>query len=365
MRQTLGRRPFISRCAAAATVSLLANAGRAAPFVPVRDPQVVAFAPGGTLVATGCSGMTDGSFPPRPHPDVRKCGVVAVWDIETRKRVFRWETFGDLTRVAFSPNGTLVAACRLFATAEGLELDEVRVWDATTGRIAKILDRCHAFDFSPDGKQLAVLSRSRCVLYEVKDWNKERHIETLGGAAGIAFAADGLSLIGIVAAEDKYRLRRVELEKNTTTAESLALDLPFYRVAVAPDGSLLATGHDAGNVVLWDAATLEVRSRFQTGVRGLAHPFFSPDARLLAGGCQENGDVVIWNVADRQEVARHTFAKGSFRPQYSRQVDAVFRPERDPARFCFSPDGESFLAGCYGGILRAVSGGQELARFGD
>ncbi len=94
----------------------------AAPFVPARDPQVVAFAPGGTLVATGCSGMTDGTFPPRPHPDVRKCGVVAVWDIETRKRLFRWETFGDLTKLAFSPDGTLLAACRLFATDDGMEL---------------------------------------------------------------------------------------------------------------------------------------------------------------------------------------------------------------------------------------------------
>jgi WD40 repeat protein len=355
----------MTRCAAAATGALLINDVRAAPFVPTRDPQVVAFAPGGTLVATGCSGMTDGGFPPRPHPDVRKCGVISVWDIESRKRLFRWETFGDLTKLAFSPNGSLLAACRLYATGDGLKLNEVRVWDVTSGRVAKVLDRCHGFDFSPDGRQLAVLSRSRCAVYDVKDWNKERHVEPLSGAAGVAFAADGLSLIGIVAGEGKYRLRLIGLENGETRAESLTLEQPYYRVAVAVDGSLLATGHDGGNVVLWDAVALEVRSRLQTGVRGLAHPFFSPDAKLLAAGCQENGDVVIWNLADRQEFARHTFAKGSFRPQYTRPPEAVFRPERDPARFCFSPDGDSFLAGCYGGILRAVTGGQELARFGE
>src|SRR5262245_63784623 len=103
----------------------------AAPFVPARDPQVVAFAPGGTMVATGCSGLSDGSFPPRPHPDVRKCGVVAVWDVSTRKRLFRWETFGDFTKLAFSPDGRLLAVSRLFATADGIELDEVRLWDVT------------------------------------------------------------------------------------------------------------------------------------------------------------------------------------------------------------------------------------------
>jgi WD40 repeat protein len=135
-----------------ASAGALALAGRAAaaPFVPARDPQVVAFAPGGTMVATGCSGLSDGTFPPRPHPDVRKCGIVAVWDVATRKRLFRWETYGDFSRLAFSPDGTLVAACRLFDTDDGVELDEVRLWDVTTGRLSRILDRCHAFDFSPD-----------------------------------------------------------------------------------------------------------------------------------------------------------------------------------------------------------------------
>ena len=85
----------------------------------------------------------------------------------------------------------------------------------------------------------------------------------------------------------------------------------------------------------------------------------------MAAGCQASGDVVIWNLEDRQELARYTFEKGALRTYYNRQANALFRPERDPTRFCFSPDGETFLAGCYGGILRATRGGQELARFGD
>jgi WD40 repeat protein len=337
----------------------------AAPFVPPRDPQVVAVAPGGTMVATGCSGLSDGTFPSRPHPDVRKCGVVAVWDIATKKRLFRWETFGDLTKLAFSPDGKLLAACRLFATDDGIEIDEVRLWDVTTGRVVNVLDRCHAFDFSPDSRQLAVLSRSKCIAYELKDWKKEREIRPLGEAIAIAFSADGSSVIGILRDEGKYRLRLVAAESGETTAQSIGLDQPFYHIAVSADGSLLATGHEGGNIVLWDAQTLDVKSRMQTGVRGLAHPFFAPDARLLAAGCQETGDVVLWNLADRQEIARHTFDKGALRTYFNRPATALVRPERDPTRFCFSPDGESYLAGCYGGILRSTIGGQELARFGE
>ncbi len=344
----------------------------AAPFVPARDPQVVAFAPGGTLVATGCSGLTDSTFPPRPHPDVRKCGVVAVWDVQSGKRLFRWETFGDLTKLAFSPNGTLLAAARLFETGEGLALHEVRVWELTTGRQTKSLDRCHSFAFSPDGRQLAVLSRSKCALYEVKDWAKETLVKPLGGAVSVSFAADGQSLVGVVNDSGKFRLRLASLAAGQDTVgeapapiQSLALDDPFYRVAVAPDGSLLATGHDGGNIVVWDATTLDIRSRLNTGERGLAHPFFSPDAKLLAAGCQENGDIVIWNLTERQEVGRFTFEKGGLRTYLSRSADATFRPERDPTRFCFSPDGDAILVGAYGGILRATNGGQELRRFGD
>jgi WD40 repeat protein len=357
----LHRRQFV----AAGVATGIARSISAAPFVPARDPQVVAFAPGGTMVATGCSGLSDGTFPPRPHPDVRKCGVVAVWDVATRKRLFRWETFGDFTKLAFSPDGKLLAACRLFASGDGVEMDEVRLWDVTTGRVVKALDRCHSFDFSPDSRQLAVLSHSKCVVYELKDWAKERQTAPLGGAVAITYSADGASLLGIVSDEAKYRLRLVSLEAGDIRAQSLALDQPFYTIAVAADGSLVATGHEGGNVVVWDAQTLDVRGRLQTGVRGLAHPFFSPDAKLLAAGSQDTGDVVLWNLADRQEAARYTFEKGGLRTYYSRPASATLRPERDPTRFCFSLDGESFLVGCYGGILRATSGGQELARFGD
>ncbi|HEX5102311.1 MAG TPA: hypothetical protein VFV87_00770 [Pirellulaceae bacterium] len=346
--------------------------------MPARDPQVVAFAPGGTIIATGCSGMTDSTFPPRPHPDVRKCGVVAVWDVATRKRLFRWETYGDLTKLAFSPDGTLLAASRLFETPDGLALHEVRVWDVTSGRVVKSLDRCHAFDFAPIEPQIAVLSRSKCVVYDLQDWTKEKLVAPLGGAVSIAFTADGLSLIGVVKDEGKYRLRLTSVESNAAgetptprgagilpATQSQALDEPFYRAAVVADGSLLATGHGGGNVVLWDAATLDVRGRLQTGVRGLAHPFFSPDATLLAAGCQENGDVVIWNLQQRQEAGRFTFEKGGLRTYMQRPANATFRPEEDPTRFCFSPGGEAILVGAYGGILRATSGGQELGRFGD
>jgi WD40 repeat protein len=336
-----------------------------APFVPPRDPQCVAFAPGGTMVATACSGLSDETFPPRPHPDVRKCGVVAVWDLVSGKRLQRLETFGDVTKLAFSPDGTLLAASRLFATADGVSLHEVRLWDLATGRVTKILDRCHAFDFSPDGRRLAVLSRTKCVVYELADWSKERQIPPLGGAVAVAFSADGTALCGIVAAERRFAIRLCDLADGRELAQSRPLDEPFCSLAIAPDGQAIASGHDGGSVVVWTYPELDVRSRLRTGERGIAHPFYSPDGRYLGVGCQENGDVVIFDPRTGGEQYRYTFQKGSFRTHYQRGQDELVRPEKDPTRFCFSPDGQAFLVGCYGGILRATETGQEIKRFGD
>ncbi len=337
----------------------------AAPFVPARDPQCVAYAPGGTTIATACSGLSDETFPPRPHPDVRKCGVVAVWDVNTGKRLFRWETYGDITRLSFSVDGTLLAASRLFQTSDGVKLHEVRLWDVTSGRAVKVLDRCHAFDFSPDGQWLAVLSRSKCVVYELSDWTKERQIKPLGGALSVAFAADSTALLGIVGIDGQSAIRACELTSGETKQQSRPLDEPFYNLAVASDGQTIATGHDGGNVVVWNYPDLDVRARLLTGERGIAHPFYSPDSGRLAAGCQENGDVIIWDARTSQELHRYTFDKGSFRTHYQRQPGERVRPEKDPTRFCFSPDGNAFLVGCYGGILRDVGSGQEIKRFGD
>jgi WD40 repeat protein len=325
----------------------VATTGRLRRTVYPSPRSVVAFAPGGTLVATGCSGLTDSTFPPRPHPDVRKCGVVAVWDVQSGKRLFRWDTFGDLVKLAFSPDGTLLAAARLFETDDGLALHEVRVWDVSTGRLVKALDRCHSFDFSPDGRQLAVLSRSKCALYEVKDWAKETLVKPLGGAIGVSFAADGQSLIGVVKGEGKFRLRLASLDGGwqadaCPNAVAAARSAVLSR-RVAADGTL---------------ALPRRRQYHHLGCDDARHPLATEQRRrgdwpssslwrgLLAASCGKRRR----GIEHERRSWRFTFEKEGFRT-YLSCPEAVFR-RPDPTRFCFSPDGNAILVGAYGGILR-------------
>ena len=110
-----------SVCLASTIVLSACAVTSAAPFVPARDAHCVAFSTDGSLVATGISGLSNEEFPPRPHPNPRKCAVVQVWSIESGKRVLRAETYGDLTQVAFSADNQFVASSRLFVTADKLQ----------------------------------------------------------------------------------------------------------------------------------------------------------------------------------------------------------------------------------------------------
>ena len=354
-----------SVCLATAMHLLVCTVTIAAPFVPARDAHCVAFSTDGRLVATGISGLSNEEFPPRPHPNPRKCAVVQVWSIESGKRLQRFETFGDLTQVAFSADNQFVAASRLFVTSDKLHLNEVRVWNIETGKSAYTFDRCHAFSFSPHGNAIAVASQLRCVVYDLTSGVKLKQFPGVAGALSLQYAPDGERLLGVVATDDGFVLRVCDVADPTIQISSSPLDEPFYTAKFSPDGSMLASGHTGGSVLLWDAHSLTPIRRFQAVGRGLQHPFFSPDGSTLGTGDQANGDVVFWDLISGKELARYTFEKGAFHTYHHRATEDRITPEKDPARFVFSPDGESFLSAPHGGILRQVATGQDTRRFGD
>jgi WD40 repeat protein len=292
---------------------------------------------------------------------------VQIHDAASGKRLRRIETYGDLVDLRFSPDGKYLAMARLFETPEHLQLDEVRVWTVGDGKLVKAFDRCHGFAFSPDSSRIIVLGRKRCAEFELSSGQRLRTVPALESALAVQFL-NASQLVGIIRTDDqppRYALRRVDTESGEQLAESIGIEQPFYHVAIAPGGDVLATSFGTGQVLLWDANRLDPLGKLELGTRGIAHPFFSPDGELLAAGDQASGDVVIWRSSGGPELHRYTFEKGGFRSHYARPESARERPERDPARFVFSPGSDAFLAGPYGGILRLVSTGQDVRRFGE
>ena len=106
-------------------------------------------------------------------------------------------------------------------------------------------------------------------------------------------------------------------------------------------------------------------ARLQTGTKGRQHAFFSPDGTIVGAGDQELGDVVFFEVKTSKELHRWTYKQGSIHTHLRRDAEEKERPEKDPHRFGFSPDGTSFVAGCHGALIRVVDTGQILRQFGD
>jgi WD40 repeat protein len=337
----------------------------AAPFVPSRDAHCVAFSLDGRTVAIGISGQSNGEFPPRPHPNPRKSAVVQWFDLGTKARLRRVDTFGDLTQLAFSPDGSLLAASRLFLSDDGIELNEVRVWETSTGRSRFVFDRCHAFSFAPRGNELLVVSRRRCVVYDTATGGKLRELAPLANAIRVTHCGPADRVCGIVQSGSGFLVCACDSADGSNPRESSPLAEPFYSLAVPSGAARLATGHAQGLVLLWDPATLQPAARVTTGGTGRAFPFFSPSGELLGAADQENSDVVIWDLASRRELSRYTFRQGSLHTYLTKSPGRIVRPEEDPVRFAFSPDGTSFLGGPFGGIVRMVDDGRDIARFGD
>jgi WD40 repeat protein/tRNA A-37 threonylcarbamoyl transferase component Bud32 len=203
--------------------------------------------------------------------------------------------------VAFSPDGSCVAS----AGADGL----VRLCDRSGPRQALCL-RGHAGEvmavtFSPDGRRLA----SGGADGTVRLWDAAR-----GDAVAVWRGHDG-GVTGLAFDPTSHRLAstggepsRGELKLWDATDGKLLAGREWWNllaaVAFRPDGKRLATaGHD-GDVVTWDAATLEPVGAFK-GQTERVVPWtsvaFSADGARVAAGSPV-GLLRVWGAATGQEL---------------------------------------------------------------
>jgi WD40 repeat protein len=266
-----------------------------------------------TVAASGASAEAMSAMPTQtaPHPSsaVLKSAPANAASAPGPSRLVRTLTGHTdyVVEVAFSPDGTLLATAshdrtvRLWdvATGQTTRILTGRTSRSLTGRTSRSLTGdtgyLYGVAFSPDGTLLAAISHDRTVrLWDVATGQTTRILT--GHMFGVAFSPDGTLLA--TTGEDRI-IRLWDVATGQTTRTLTGHTNMVHRVAFSPDGSLLATTSYDGTVRLWDVATGQT-TRILTGHTGFVWGVaFSPDGTLLATASYD-GTVRLWDVATGQ-----------------------------------------------------------------
>jgi WD40 repeat protein len=230
-------------------------------------PSLVASLPGIDAQAE----VTDIAF----SPDSRVLAVVVdgkveLWSPTAAPRLLSSLTLPSASAVAFSPDGTTLAAVGGNSANGTLE-----TWDVADTAAPRLLGRVGGVyypqyaAFSPDGRILvtgsgeqvfsnngALTGPTRAVLWDVSDVRAPRQLSTIqvwDGEGGIAFGPGGKTLALTWSNEaslwdiaDPARPRRLAVLIGHTQE--------INAVAFSPDGRTLATGADDDKILLWNTA---------------------------------------------------------------------------------------------------------------
>lgn len=231
----------------------------------------------------------------RFSPDgTRLAGTARVWDITTGLAVAsNLRHSADIHTLAFAPDGVRVVTASADRTARVWGSDDRGPLTPLLRHSADVLDAA----FSMDGRRIV----TRCADGSVRVWDlapsesADRILVHDGavGVTGVSFSPDGRRLL--TAFRRKGANGPVVWDLRTGQAVRLATwdagDWPS--ASFSPDGRWIAATNAAGEVRLWNAATLRCVLPVVQGSGHVWEAAFSPDSRSLM---TRSDDVRVWEV---------------------------------------------------------------------
>ena len=183
-------------------------------------------------------------------------GGVQLWDVSRGSLVRAFSDDEPVTFVNYSADG------RYLATSSNA--GPVKLWDAATGKLSRVIPGRSRGAFSPDGETIACISAS----------SADRRVGRL----------------------ELYRVGDASFVRSFRTAQGRSASW-LLGVIFSPDGQLLAATDWNGTVTLWDVATGR-RKRTSIGHQaGVLAVAFSPDGATLATG-SEDKTLRLWKLSE-------------------------------------------------------------------
>jgi WD40 repeat protein len=258
------------------------------------------FSPDGTRIVSEGLKADD---PDKPDEGERN---ITVWDARTGTALLELKgDTGSITSVAFSPDGTRIAATSAVGERS---VGQVNVWDAKTGtalfEVKGFLDSVQGLVFSPDGARFTTGSRNQVQTATVWDARTGTALVQMKGGPGpvtsVAFSADGDRIITAGGEDELPGAATVwDAQTGAPLVELKGLKEGVNSVAFSPDGTQIITAAakelniGGDELKVWDARTGTVlRDLTQPRGRGLSFMnhkggsvAFTPDGtRFVTGG---------------------------------------------------------------------------------
>ena len=285
----------------------------------------VAFSPDGTILA--------GSVP--------SFYEIRFWDSLTGEHKSTIFGVGDVTDLAFSPDGKTIANA-----SQGNDRNEypIKLWDIATGKLKLILEGhlkyTASIEFSPDGETLASGSDNGMIAF----WN------TTTGRKKLDFEAHENSVISVAYSPYGGTLASVGWDHgwdqfirfwNAETGHHKLIISGHtdnvYSVSFSLDGKTLASGSGLGFIRFWNIE----KARLEQTLYGFGHRVkvsYSPDGEILASVSARDGktrrSIKLWDADTKQP--KHELSLG---PEPWRYMPGGY------VSLTFSPDGNSIAAG--------------------
>lgn len=277
----------------------------------------ISFSPDGRVLATASSAGSD--------------GTVKLWNIASRREIGPKLTGNT---IAFSDDGSILASeisngIQLWDAASGQQIDTTLTGDMNSFGVSSIAS-------SPDGPILATGEGTG----PVRLWDLALY-QQLGGpivepSVGFGGLAPVLSPDGkqLAVAGSGGELRVLDVASRKQIGASLPTgEWPYTSAAFNPDGKYIATGTDAGQLVLWSAVTgrrITTIARTSNQINQIA---FSPNGEFLAVAVADVG-VRLWNIRSLRSSLLLDVGNGG------------------PAGLSFNPDGKIVATASASGTIK-------------